>query len=94
MDARQIIMRPVISEKSYDQIEQNKYTFEVHSKATKGHIRDAVEEIFGVSVIGVNTINMKAKPKRRGMTRGRTRQWKKAVVELAPGDRIEFFGAT
>ncbi|GAB4243244.1 MAG: 50S ribosomal protein L23 [Thermoleophilia bacterium] len=93
MDARQVILRPVISEKSYEQIEHNKYTFEVHPKATKGHIRDAVEEIFGVNVIGVNTVNMKPKPKRRGLHRGHTRRWKKAVVELAPGDRIEFFGA-
>ena len=54
----------------------------------------AVEEIFKVRVIGVNTMNMKPKPKRRGVHKGLTKRWKKAVVELAPGDRIEFFGAT
>ena len=93
MDARQIIIRPVVSEKSYAAVDHNKYTFEVHPKASKQIVRSAVEEIFKVSVIGVNTITMKSKPKRRGQHRGRTRSWKKAVVELKPGDRIEFFGA-
>ncbi|MCZ7663398.1 MAG: 50S ribosomal protein L23 [Thermoleophilia bacterium] len=92
MDARQIIIRPVISEKSYSAVDNNKYSFEVHPKATKQHVRSAVEEIFKVSVIGVNTLNVKPKPKRRGLHRGHTRRWKKAVVELAPGNRIEFFG--
>ena len=64
----------------------------MHPKATKQHVRSAVEEIFKVSVIGVNTLNVKPKPKRRGLHRGHTRRWKKAVVELAPGNRIEFFG--
>lgn len=94
MDARQIIIRPIISEKSYQAIEHNRYSFEVHPKATKSHVRDAVEEIFDVRVIGVNTLTVKAKPKRRGVHHGTTRRWKKAVVELAPGNRIEFFGAT
>jgi large subunit ribosomal protein L23 len=94
MDPRQIIIRPVISEKSYQAIDYNRYSFEVHPKATKSHIREAVEEIFDVRVIGVNTLTMKPKPKRRGLHRGTTRRWKKAVVELAPGNRIEFFGAT
>lgn len=93
MDARQVIIRPVISEKSYEAVELGRYSFEVHQKATKQHVRAAVEEIFNVSVIGVNTMNVKAKPKRRGLHRGSTRRWKKAVVELAPGNRIEFFGA-
>lgn len=94
MDARQVIIRPIISEKSYQMIEQNKYTFEVHPKATKTHVRSAVEEVFKVRVIGVNTMNVKPKPKRRGFHHGFTKHWKKAVVELKPGDRIEFFGAT
>lgn len=93
MDARQIIIRPIISEKSYSAVELGRYSFEVHPKAGKQHVRAAVEEIFKVSVIGVNTMNVKAKPKRRGLHSGKTRRWKKAVVELAPGDRIEFFGA-
>jgi large subunit ribosomal protein L23 len=93
MDPRQIIIRPIISEKSYSAIDHNKYSFEVHPKATKAHVRSAVEEIFNVRVIGVNTLTVKPKPKRRGLHHGTTRRWKKAVVELAPGNRIEFFGA-
>ncbi|MBC7292702.1 MAG: 50S ribosomal protein L23 [Thermoleophilia bacterium] len=94
MDARQVIIRPIISEKSYQAVENNRYSFEVNQRATKPHIRAAVEEIFKVKVIGVQTINVKPKPKRRGAHAGHTRRWKKAVVELAPGNRIEFFGAT
>lgn len=94
MDAREVIIRPIVSEKSYRAIENNRYSFEVSQRATKSHIRAAVEEIFNVKVIGVQTINVKPKPKRRGLHVGRTRRWKKAVVELAPGNRIEFFGAT
>jgi large subunit ribosomal protein L23 len=91
MDARNVLRSPVISEKSYALIAENKYTFRVHSDAHKTQVRAAVEEVFGVRVIGVRTMKMKSKPKRRGWTSGRTRQWKKAVVELAPGDRIELF---
>jgi large subunit ribosomal protein L23 len=94
MDARQVIMRPIISEKSYAAVENNRYSFEVNYRATKPVIRAAVEEIFKVKVIGVQTLNMKPKPKRRGQNSGMTRRWKKAVVELAPGNRIEFFGAS
>jgi large subunit ribosomal protein L23 len=91
MDARQVIIRPVVSEKSYALIAQNKYTFRVHEEAHKTQIRQAVEEIFDVTVTDVRTIKLRPKPKRRGWTAGRTRGWKKAVVELAPGDRIELF---
>jgi large subunit ribosomal protein L23 len=91
MDARHIIHSPVISEKSYALIADNKYTFRVHPDAHKTQIRAAVEEIFDVAVIEVHTMVMKSKPKRRGWTAGRTRRWKKAVVQLAPGDRIELF---
>jgi large subunit ribosomal protein L23 len=91
MDARQVIRSPVISEKSYALIAQNKYTFRVHPEAHKTQIRAAVEEIFNVRVVDVRTMKMKPKPKRRGFIKGRTRSWKKAVVELAAGDRIELF---
>ena len=91
MDARQVIHSPVISEKSYALIADNKYTFRVHPDAHKTQIRAAVEEIFDVAVLDVRTMTMKSKPKRRGWTAGRTRGWKKAVVQLAPGDRIELF---
>ena len=91
MDARQVVRQPIISEKSYALIAENKYTFRVHPEAHKTQIRSAVEEIFGVHVIDVRTMRQKPKPKRRGYTAGRTRSWKKAVVELAPGERIELF---
>jgi large subunit ribosomal protein L23 len=91
VDARQVIHSPVISEKSYALIAGNKYTFRVHPDAHKTQIRAAVEEIFNVAVTDVRTMTMKSKPKKRGYTAGRTRGWKKAIVELAPGDRIELF---
>ena len=91
MNAQQIIRQPIISEKSYALIAENKYTFRVHPHAHKTQIRSAVEEIFNVHVIDVRTMRQKPKPKRRGWTTGQTRSWKKAVVELAPGDRIELF---
>jgi large subunit ribosomal protein L23 len=91
MNATQIVRSPVISEKSYALIAQNKYTFRVHPDAHKTQIGAAVAEIFNVRVVDVRTMKMKSKPKRRGLVKGRTRSWKKAVVELAPGDRIELF---
>jgi large subunit ribosomal protein L23 len=92
MDPHQIIIRPVISEKSYNLIEsEGQYTFEVDRRANKNQIKRAVEEAFDVSVQKVNTTNVKSKPKRQGPTRGRTSTWKKAVVKLAAGDRIELF---
>ncbi len=91
MNAQQIIRQPIISEKSYALIAENKYTFRVHPNAHKTQIRAAVEEIFKVRVVEVRTMRQKPKPKRRGWTSGTTRSWKKAVVELAPGNRIELF---
>jgi large subunit ribosomal protein L23 len=91
VNAQQIIRQPIISEKSYALIAENKYTFRVHPRAHKTQIRAAVEEIFKVRVVEVRTMHQKPKPKRRGWTSGTSRSWKKAVVELAPGDRIELF---
>jgi large subunit ribosomal protein L23 len=91
MDARQVVRQPIISEKSYALIAESKYTFRVHPDAHKTQIRTAVEEIFNVRVVDVRTMRQKPKPKRRGWTKGRSRSWKKAVVELAPGERIELF---
>ena len=92
MDPHQVIIRPVISEKSYNLIEtENQYTFQVDRRANKNHIKRAVEEAFDVRVRKVNTVNVKSKPKRQGLTRGRTASWKKAVVRLAEGERIELF---
>jgi large subunit ribosomal protein L23 len=86
-----VIIRPVISEKSYTLLDENKYTFEIHPKANKTEVRKAVEDIFKVKVTGVNTIKVPPKPKRQGWTAGRTAARKKAVVTLAPGYSIEFF---
>jgi len=91
VEAEKIIIRPVISEKSYAQIDQGRYTFEVHPDAHKTMIAQAIEQLFNVKVVSVNTARVPSKPKRRGFTRGRTPAWKKAVVQLAPGDKIEFF---
>jgi large subunit ribosomal protein L23 len=92
MDPHQVIIRPVISERSYNLIEsEGQYTFQVDKRANKNQIRNAVEDAFDVSVARVNTVNVKSKPKRQGLTRGRTSTWKKAVVKLVEGDRIDLF---
>jgi large subunit ribosomal protein L23 len=91
MEASQVIIRPVVSEKSYVLATADKYTFRVHADAHKTHIKQAVEELFGVDVIGVRTLSVKSKPKRRGYTSGRTRAWKKAVVQVQPGQSIPIF---
>jgi large subunit ribosomal protein L23 len=87
----EVLIRPVISEKSYEQITQNRYTFKVHQDAHKTQIRQAVEELFDVKVVAVNVIKVQAKPKRRGVTKGMRKGWKKAIVELKAGDSIEIF---
>jgi large subunit ribosomal protein L23 len=91
MDARTILIRPVVSEKSYALIAEGKYTFRVDDRAHKTQIAAAVKEVFGVEVARVRTSKVRSKPKRRGLTKGRTRGWKKAIVQLAPGERIELF---
>jgi large subunit ribosomal protein L23 len=91
VDPRQVIIRPVVSEKSYALMGEGKYTFRVHERAHKLQIAHAVEEIFEVNVRAVRTSKVKSKPKRRGLHNGRSRSWKKAVVQLAPGERIELF---
>jgi large subunit ribosomal protein L23 len=87
----QILIRPVVSEKSYNQITENRYTFRVHPDAHKTQVRQAVEELFAVKVVAVNMIKMPSKPKRRGMIKGTKPGWKKAIVELKAGDKIEIF---
>ena len=91
-----IIIKPIISEASIDMMEQangtKKYVFKVMKNATKPEIANAVEEMFGVKVLDVNTINMKRKPKRLGVHSGYTATWKKAIVTLAADSKnIEFF---
>jgi large subunit ribosomal protein L23 len=91
MEARQIIIRPVITERSFDMQEYNRFTFEVAKTASKIEIAKAVEEIFDVKVLKVNTVNVKSKKKRVRTFEGKTRTWKKAIVTLAEGDTIELF---
>ncbi len=91
MDASQVIIRPVVSEKSYVLATNDKYTFRVHPDAHKTQIRQAVEQLFEVKVVSVRTISVKSKPKRRGLYQGRTRTWKKAIVQVRAGDSIPIF---
>ena len=91
MHPSQIILAPIVSEKSYGGTPDGKYTFRVHSDAHKTEIRQAVESLFGVKVARVNVIAVPAKPKRRGLFKGTKPGWKKAIVQLRPGQSIEFF---
>jgi large subunit ribosomal protein L23 len=95
LDSRDVLIAPVVSEKSYSLITENKYSFRVHQKAHKTQIRQAVEELFDVKVLAVNVSKVQAKPKRRGFHKGTRPGWKKAIVQLREGDKIEIFeGAT
>ncbi len=92
-DPRDVILAPVVSEKSYDLIEKNNtYTFEVTPEANKSEIKDAVQTIFNVRVLSVNTMNRKGKVKRTGYVLGRRKNTKRALVKLAPDDSIDLFG--
>ena len=91
-DPRSILISPVVSEKSYGLIaERGKYTFRVHPKAHKTQIRQAVEQVFDVTVLDVNVSKVPAKPKRRGIHNGVRPSWKKAIVQLHEGQTIEIF---
>ncbi len=92
-DPREVILRPIITEHSFDMMEKNTYTFEVAKTANKVEIAQAVSDIFGVQVVKVNTLNVKAKPKRVRYQKGYTRTWKKAMVTLREGDTIELFAS-
>ena len=91
--AYDIIKRPIITEQSMAETEAKKYTFEVAKDANKIEIRQAIEAIFDVTVVKVNTLNVKSKPKRVRYQLGRTRTWKKAMVTLKEGDTIELFAS-
>lgn len=91
MEARDILIRPIVTEKSTALMEQGKYTLRVPLAATKIQIRQAVEQIFKVKVQAVNTMRYEGKLKRMGRTQGRRSDWKKAVVTLKPGEAIELF---
>jgi large subunit ribosomal protein L23 len=95
LSAAEVIKRPVISEKSMDETQRGKYTFRVHDAATKPQIKAAIEELFKVHVLSVNVLTTQPHEKRRGFGRARTKgftpAWRKAVVTLAAGEKIEFF---
>jgi large subunit ribosomal protein L23 len=91
MEHSQVVISPVVSEKSYVLAAANRYTFRVHAQAHKTQIRQAVEALFGVHVVDVRTMSVKSKPKRRGNTSGRTIAWRKAIVQVRPGETIPIF---
>ncbi|HBL35732.1 MAG TPA: 50S ribosomal protein L23 [Firmicutes bacterium] len=91
MDPREIIKKPIVTEKSTRLMEMNKYCFVVDRRASKIQIKDAIETIFNVRVLDVNTMRMLGKLKRMGRHEGRRPNWKKAIVTLEPGSRIEYF---
>ena len=91
-DPRDVLLAPVISEKSYGLLDENKYTFVVRPDANKTQIKIAVEQVFNVKVLDVNTLNRQGKRKRTRSGFGRRKDTKRAIVSLAPGDRIEIFG--
>ncbi|HHW11571.1 MAG TPA: 50S ribosomal protein L23 [Firmicutes bacterium] len=91
MDPRDIIKKPIVTEKSTRLMEMNKYCFAVDRRANKVQIKEAIESIFNVRVLDVNTMQMLGKMKRMGRHEGRRPNWKKAIVTLEPGSRIEFF---
>jgi large subunit ribosomal protein L23 len=91
-DPRDVLLAPVISEKSYGLLDENKYTFIVRPHANKTQIKIAVEQVFNVTVLDVNTLNRQGKRKRTRSGFGRRKDTKRAIVSLAPGDRIEIFG--
>jgi large subunit ribosomal protein L23 len=91
MDAGQVVLAPIVSEKSYAGTTVGKYTFRVHKDAHKTQIRQAIEQLFEVNVERVNVIKVQPKPKRRGAIKGQKQGWKKAVVQLKAGQTIEFF---
>ena len=89
----EIVISPVVSEKSFAEIENGKYSFRVHADAHKTQVRQAVEELFSVKVAAVNIVQVRSKPKRRGLIKGTRPGWKKAIVKLHPGQEIELFRA-
>ena len=89
---RDVLIAPVVSEKSYGLLDENKYTFVVHPDANKTEIKIAVEKVFGVKVVSVNTINRQGKRRRTRFGEGKRKDTKRAIVSVASGDRIDIFG--
>jgi large subunit ribosomal protein L23 len=93
-DPRDIILSPIVSEKSYAAAQNKQYSFLIDIRVDKGEVKKAIEKIFNVKVLRVNTINVKPKPKRLGKTSGYTSKKKKAIVTVSPKDKIDFFEST
>jgi len=91
VNARTVVIRPIVSEKSYALLTSNKYTFRVHEDAHRTEVRQAVEQLFEVKVARVNIVKVQPKPKRRGAFKGTKPGWKKAIVQVRAGDTIEIF---
>ena len=91
LTSEQVVLTPVVSEKSYSGIADGRYTFKVHPDAHKTQVRQAIEELFGVHVERVNIIKVQSKPKRRGLFKGTRPGWKKAIVQVREGETIEIF---
>ena len=91
LDSHDVLLAPIISQKSYDDSEHGKYRFKVHRSATKGQIRAAVEEVFGKKVAKVNVSIQRGKKRRQGWKQGRTPDWKKAIVTLEGDEQLDFF---
>ena len=91
MRSSQVLIAPIVSEKSYEATTTGRYTFKVHLNAHKTQIRQAIEELFEVHVVSVNVLKVQAKPKRRGLIKGTKPGWKKAIVQLKPGETIQVF---
>jgi large subunit ribosomal protein L23 len=91
-DPREILLKPVVSEKSYSLLDENKYTFLVDPRANKTEIKIAVEKVFGVKVVSVNTMNREGKRKRTAIGFGKRNDTKRAIVQVAAGQRIDIFG--
>ena len=91
VQVNEVLIAPVVSEKSYRMIEDNIYSFRVHPDAHRTHVRQAVEQQFGVNVVSVNMLKVKPKPKRRGTIKGTRKGWTKAIVKIKPGQTIEIF---
>jgi large subunit ribosomal protein L23 len=87
----EVLLAPVVSEKSYSLIGEGKYVFRIHPDAHRTQVRQAVEELFGVHVERVNVLKVQPKPKRRGLSKGIRPGWKKAIVQLREGETIEIF---
>lgn len=93
-DPRDIILSPIVSEKSYAAVQNKQYSFYIDTRVDKGEVKRAIEKVFNVKVLRVNTINVKPKPKKLGKSSGYSSKMKKAIVTVGKKDKIDFFEST